>query len=193
VDHDGTGEATVELLHRARDGDRDALETLFRRCLPPLQRWARGRLPAYARTLLNTDDLVQETVYRTLRRLDAFESRHEGALLAYLRQSIVNRIRDEVRGAMRRPVAQELGESRDHPEDPAASPLEEAIGREAVERYEAAMARLRPEDREAIVARVELQQSYAAVATALGKANPDAARMTVARALVRLAEEMQHG
>ena len=36
------------------------------------------------------------------------------------------------------------------------SPLEEAIGREAVERYEAALQRLKPEEREAIIARVEL-------------------------------------
>lgn len=189
MSEDGPAEATVELLRRARGGDRDALDRLFRRCLPPLQRWARGRLPASARGLLNTDDLVQDTVYRTLRRLDAFDARHEGALLAYLRQSVVNRIRDEMRGVARRPTPTELRES--HP-DSAASPLEEAIGSEALARYDAALLRLRPEEREAVVARVELQQSYAEVAATLGKSSPDAARMAVTRALVRVAQEMEH-
>jgi RNA polymerase sigma-70 factor (ECF subfamily) len=74
--------------------------------------------------------------------------------------------------------------------DPSASPLDEAIGHEAVERYEQALQRLRPEEREVIIARVELQQSYAQIAAAHAKASADAARMAVTRALVRLAEEM---
>ena len=69
-------------------------------------------------------------------------------------------------------------------------PLESAIGIEALERYEAALARLRPEEREAIVARVEMDGSYQEVAQALGKPSADAARMAVSRALLRLAEEM---
>jgi DNA-directed RNA polymerase specialized sigma24 family protein len=72
----------------------------------------------------------------------------------------------------------------------AASPLEEAIGREALQRYESALARLRPEERQLIQARVEMQQSYQQIATAHGKSTADAARMAVSRALVRLAEEM---
>jgi RNA polymerase sigma-70 factor (ECF subfamily) len=77
----------------------------------------------------------------------------------------------------------------DHP-DAAASPLEEAIGKEALERYEAALHRLRAEEREVIIARVELGQSYQQIAAGHGKASADAARMAVSRALVRLAEEM---
>ena len=58
------------------------------------------------------------------------------------------------------------------------------------ERYEAALHRLRPEEREVIIARVELGQSYQQIAAGHGKASADAARMAVSRALVRLAEEM---
>jgi RNA polymerase sigma-70 factor (ECF subfamily) len=72
----------------------------------------------------------------------------------------------------------------------AASPLEEAIGTQALERYEAALGRLRDEERELIQARVEMQQSYQQIAEAHGKPTVDAARMAVSRALVRLAEEM---
>jgi RNA polymerase sigma-70 factor (ECF subfamily) len=75
--------------------------------------------------------------------------------------------------------------------DCAASPLEEAIGREAVDRYERALTRLRSEEREAIIARVEMGYSYEELAEALGKPSSDAARKAAERALVRLAEEMK--
>ena len=183
-------DSTVVLVERAKTGDRDALDRLFTRFLPSLRRWASGRLPRWTRDLMDTDDLVQETVIRAVKRIDHFESRHEGALQAYLRQAILNRIRDEVRRSKRSPVATPLD---DNASDQGASPLENAIGAEALARYESALARLRPEEREAIVARVEMDGSYQEVAQALGKPSADAARMAVSRALLRLAEEMSRG
>jgi DNA-directed RNA polymerase specialized sigma24 family protein len=50
---------------------------------------------------------------------------------------------------------------------------------------------LRPEDREAIIARVELDYSNQEIAALLGKPTANAARMTVERALVKLAQEMR--
>src|SRR5690349_24879010 len=91
-------------LFRSKAGDSDALNHLFARYLPSLRRWASGRLPRWTRDLMDTDDLVQETVVRAVKRIDRFESRHEGALQAYLRQAVVNRIRDEVRRARRSPA-----------------------------------------------------------------------------------------
>ena len=179
-------ESTFELLARVREGDRNALERLFTRCLPPLRRWARGRLPSGARGALDTQDLVQDTILSSLRRLDHFESRHEGALQAYLRQAVLNRIRDEARRFSRRPVATELTESQ--PAE-SASPLDIAIGRQGVARYEAALQRLRPADREAIIGRLELQHDYRELATILGKPNANAARVAVTRALARLMEQ----
>ena len=77
--------------------------------------------------------------------------------------------------------------------DPTPSPLEKAVGREALGRYESALSRLRPVDREAILGRVEMGLSHARLAEVLGKPSADAARLAVSRALVRLAEEMAHG
>jgi RNA polymerase sigma-70 factor (ECF subfamily) len=183
-------ESTIELLARAKQGQEGAVEALFERCLPALRRWARGRLPHYARDLADTQDVVQEAVLSTLHRLDSFESRHQGALQAYLRQAVVNRIRDEIRRVGRRPIPTELD---DQHADVAPSPLEHAIGREGLDRYEAALQKLRPADREAIVARMELQQSYEEVAVALGKPNANAARVAVTRALAKLVHEMERG
>ena len=131
---------------------------------------------------------MQETLLQTLKNISSFEPRHEGALQAYLRQALMNRVRDEVRRVTRRGVTEEIGDD-DHV-DARASPLDEAIGREALARYEAALARLRPAERELVIARVELGQSYQQIAAAHAKASVDAARMAVSRALLRLAEEM---
>ena len=178
---------TVTLLAQARQGDPAALDLLFARHVPLLKRWARGRLPRWARDVTETSDLVQDTVLATFQRLDRFEVRGDGALQAYLRQAFINRVRSHLRKVGVRPLTTAL--------DPAAaaddtSPLDAAIGSEAVERYEAALARLRPEDREAIVTRIEFDLTFEELARALGKPSADAARMAVVRALVRLAEEM---
>jgi RNA polymerase sigma factor (sigma-70 family) len=182
-------ESSLVLVRRAHDGDQAAIDELFARYLPRLQRWAHGRLPAWARGSLDTHDLVQDTFMQVLQRLDQFEPRHEGAFQGYLRQALFNRVRDEIRRATRRPPASELNDDK-ATADP--SPLEQAIGQETLERYEAALARLREEDREAIILRIELGYPYSEIVTALGKPSVAAAHMAVSRALVRLAEEMSH-
>jgi RNA polymerase sigma factor (sigma-70 family) len=182
------GESTFHLLERARAGDRQALERLFARHVTSLQRWARGRLPRWARDLADTDDLVQDTLAQTFKRIDDFEPRRVGALQAYLRQAVLNRIRNELRRKGRQPQATDLD---DLEADSGESPLEQAIGREAVERYERALERLTPDEREAIIARIEMGYSYEELAEALGKPTPEAARKAARRALLRLAEEMK--
>ena len=185
---DSERDDTIGLLERARQGDPEALDLLFARHIPLLKRWASGRLPRWARDIAETSDVVQDTVIATFKRLDSFEARGEGALQAYLRQAVVNRIRNHVRRAIGQPPAATLDS---HVEHEGTSPLEAAIGRQTEERYEAALERLAPGDREAIVTRVEFGMSFAEVAEVLGKPSPDAARMTVVRALVRLADEMK--
>ena len=183
-------DTTFELLDRARSGDAGAMDRLFARHLKPLQRWISGRLPRWARDMADTDDLVQDTLLQTFKRIECFEPRRVGALQAYLRQAVLNRVRDEVRRKGRRPDSIDLDGVELGGDD---SPLEQAIGREAVENYERALQRLRPEEREAIIARVELGYSYEALAEALAKPSVDAARKTAQRALLRLAEEMKVG
>ena len=182
-------ESTFYLIERARAGDQEALERLFARHLKPLQRWARGRLPKWARDLADTDDLVQDTLAQTFKRIEHFQPRRVGALQAYLRQGVLNRILNELRRKGRQPAITVLDGIEVESGD---SPLEEAIGREAVECYEGALRRLTAEEREAIIARVEMGYSYEELAEALGKPTPDAARKTARRALIRLAEEMKH-
>ena len=184
-------QSTQELVNRARDGDHEAVERLFARHLRPLQRWASGRLPRWARDVADTDDLVQDALLQTFKRIGDFEPRRVGALQAYLRQAVVNRLRDELRRSGRQPDTTDL----DGLElaGAASTPLEEAIGHEAIEHYEQALQRLKPEEQELIVARVEMDYTYEELAQVTGKPTADAARKAAQRALVRLAEEMKRG
>jgi RNA polymerase sigma factor (sigma-70 family) len=130
---------------------------------------------------------VQETVFQTFKRIERFEPRGEGALQAYLRQSVLNRIREELRRVKRQPARGELDP---HMKHDGRSPVEEAIGQEALDRYERALAALKPEDRELVVAKIELGYTNQEVASLLGKPSANAARMAAERAIVRLAKEM---
>jgi RNA polymerase sigma-70 factor (ECF subfamily) len=178
---------TVELLARARHGDRVALEALFTRHGPRLRRWASGRLPSWARDMTDTDDLVQDAMMQTFKRLEGFDARGTGALYAYLRQAVLNRVKDELRRKGRRPSIVTLDGMN---VDEGPSPLELAIGREALDRYETALGRLTPDDQEAIIGRIELGCSYEELAESLDKPSADAARKAAQRALVRLIAEM---
>ena len=180
-------DSSVDLLLKAQAGDADALNRLLDRCLPRLRRWARGRLPWGLRSMLDTSDLVQDAVINALPHLEKFEIRTERALDAYLQQAVKNRIIDLYKRSRRRPTRQSM------PDDvPAgnASPHEEAIGAEIYEQYERALASLKNEERSAVVSRLEFGMDYAEIASRLGKSSPDAARMAVSRAIVRLADKL---
>ncbi len=183
------GTDTTVLLGRAQAGDDRALNELCARLVPRLRRWASGRLPAGARSLTDTEDVVQDVVVQSIRRLEGFQPGRGGAFFAYLRQAAMNRIRDEIR---RRDVRERVLEAAEEPPSPFSSPLADVIGRETLERYETALARLKDEDREVVVARVEMNCDYDEIAQLAGT-SAHAARMRVSRALVRLAKEMGRG
>lgn len=180
---------TRDLVAGAKQGRRDALETLLARYRPRLERWATGRLPVSARSLLDTGDLVQETLLRALENLDTFEMRGPGAFEAYVRQSLLNRIRDQIRWARRRGAGRD---GADNLVDRAPTPLENAIGADVVRRYEDAMAALDPEERQLLHLRIELHMEYEEIATLMGRPSAAAARLAIKRSLHRLAHTMGH-
>jgi len=181
-------ETTASLLARSQAGDASAREQLLARYLPILLRWAHGRLPRRARDLHETDDLVQVSLIRALEHLDGFVPRREGAFLAFLRRIFLNQVRDQIRRANTKPRREAL-----HPDLPgrSPSPLEEAMGKQTLERYDRALARLPERQQEAVFLRLELGFTHDEVAKAIGARTGNAARMLVSRALVELAKEME--
>jgi RNA polymerase sigma-70 factor (ECF subfamily) len=177
-------DTTCNLVARARQGDRAALELIAGRYQSALARFAHGRVPASARGLVDTCDVVQLAVVNTLGRLDSIDVTPSGSLLAYLRRAVLNQVRDQIRRAQRRPATGEL------PSDLVArdrDPLDQVIGEETFERYESALSRLPSDQQEAFVMRIEMDCGYREIAEALGRPTAEAARMLVRRAVRALA------
>lgn len=188
---DTAAESSRALLSLARRGDSRAMSRLFRRQGEHLRRWARGRLPGWARNMADTADIVQDALLQTFRRIESVETNGQGALRAYLRAAVQNRIKDELRRTVRRPLTEVFV---DDAHDTAAaltpSPYDTAESNEQDRRYRAALARLNERERMLIVARLEMNYSYEQLALVGGHATPGAARVFVRRAMLRLAEVM---
>ena len=175
------------LLARAREGSRSAVDALFARYGSWLRRWARGRLPAWARGAVTTSDLVQDTLHHTFARLGGFKSKQTRALRIYLRRAIENRIRDELRQVTRRrdiTVATEPVV----PSDAGAPQHRQLLDHESWRRYLDGLERLPARDRRLIVGRTELGYSFRQLAVVERLSSPDAARMALQRALLRLSD-----
>jgi len=177
---------SASVRRRAKDGDRSAIGRLLAQQAEPLRRWAHRRLPAWARSISDTTDLVQDAIVRTLGRFGAIDVEERGALGAYLRQAVNNRIADEFRRVGRRgvavPVSDDLACVR-------PSPFDEAAAIELEGRYKCALECLRPAERQLIVGQVELGYSPEQLACMTGR-SLGATRMALRRALVRLANEL---
>lgn len=175
------------VLERAKRGDRAAAQMLIERAIPLVTRWAHGRVPPYARAEANTEDVVQDAVVKSLRRVGAFQHRSVSGLQFYLRRSVVNRIRDLLRRTLRRggPAAPIEVE----PPGLEPSPLEAAIRTQRFEQFLEALQQLSPGDRQIVVWRVELGYGVSEIAQRLGTSVP-AAGMRVNRALERLRKHL---
>ena len=177
------------LIERARGGSQSALGPLFTRCASWLRRWARGRLPVWARDGLDTSDLVQDALHETLSRITTFRSAHAAALRGYLRRTVENQISDHRRRALFR---LNHGGAPSEPirlSDEAAPQFRELMGKQNWARYLEGLKHMTPRHRRLIVGRVELGYSYRQLALIDGS-TPDAARMALGRALARLSVVM---
>jgi RNA polymerase sigma factor (sigma-70 family) len=166
-----------------------AIEQALEALLPFLRRFTHARLPQYARRRMDTGDLVQEAVVGVLRNLGEIHLADPDALRRYLVVAIQHRICDEVRRAG-------LGEvTNGSPAGAAAadarpSPHDDAVEDEYQRQYREALLRLREDERQLLVGRIELSLSYEELAIATGRPNAEAARNAARRAALRLARLM---
>lgn len=174
------------LVDRVRRGSQSALGALFTRYASWLRRWTHGRLPAWARDGLDTNDLVQDALCGTLARISTLRSAHAAALRSYLRRAVENRIGDYQRRALFR--LDHGGPSSEPPRlsDEAAPQLQQLIDKQTWTRYLEGLKHLTPRHRRLVVGRVECGYSYRQLAVIERMSTPDAARMAFQRALKRL-------
>ncbi len=166
-----------------RSGDRGALRDLLACLSPRLVRWARGRLPRWARRGCDTEDLVQCAVAGALAREETLSSVGARGVLGYLRASIRNRVVDEIRGAALRARADPALEARACPPN---TPLAEVLDLEARAAFLEARCRLPERAQLLVVGRLDLGLSYEVLARSLGYPSSDSARMAAKRAVLEI-------
>jgi RNA polymerase sigma-70 factor, ECF subfamily len=183
----GDSRSTLEVVRLSGVGDLGAVAGLIARAAPSIRRWAHGRVPGHVRHEANTEDVVQDAMLHALNNLARVRQRTVAGLQAYLRTSVVNRIRDLIRGTKRHGIPIELDET-----VPGAtpSPLESAILREGMARFVAALEQLTPRDRLVLIWRLKLGYDVEEIAVKLGKSKA-AAGMCVSRAMTRLAAALK--
>jgi RNA polymerase sigma-70 factor (ECF subfamily) len=164
-------------VRRARAGDADAWEALYRHAHPRLIAYARRRLA----TPDEAEDAVSETLTRAFDRVEDFRWRGGGfdAWLFVICRNIVFEINRR--------------EGRSFPaawSPPDALPEERVLESEEATAMRTAFARLSPEDREILELRVVGDLGAKQVGRMLGK-SPGAVRMAQSRALERLRDIME--
>ncbi|MBI4563482.1 MAG: sigma-70 family RNA polymerase sigma factor [Planctomycetes bacterium] len=168
-----------ELAVRAATGDRSAAEALFVRLYPAVH--------AVARRMTDSDeaarDAVQETFLRAFRSLPSWSG--GGRFAAWLFRILANWLRDNARKSGRL-----TNTDWNNRADPAPGPLEQILTREEAGRVHAAIDRLAPESRLAVLLYYGQGLNAKEVAESLGVTHV-AARLLLSRAVRRLREEVK--
>jgi RNA polymerase sigma-70 factor (ECF subfamily) len=165
------------LVERARHGDEQAWEALFRRAYPKLLSYASRRLP----TQEQAKDAVGETMTRAVANIDRL--RGEGGGFDAWMYGIMRHVVLDAQRLLSREGPGLIPDAAD------ASPLpgDRVVARDDAVEVRQAFDRLSPADQELLELRVVAELSADEVASVLGR-RPGAVRMAQSRALTRLRE-----
>jgi RNA polymerase sigma-70 factor, ECF subfamily len=185
------------LVERASRGEALAFETLLERYLPRLRAFVRLRCGAALRERESASDLVQSVCRDVLQNLDGFRYQGEAEFRSWLFTAAARKVADRAEHwqAARRDVAREqpivAGSDGALLEiyRQTCSPSQAAMGREALERVEAAFDELPDDYREAVVLSRVLGLPRAEVARAMGRSE-DSVRHLLFRGLSQLASKL---
>ena len=188
-------------FHRAREGDRDALQTLLTLYRPLLLSLANARLDATLQLKAAPSDLVQNTLWNATRTFlpENFETR--GKFLGWLIKILDNeaaRVRRRFIRAKKRDVRREVSIDSSHDngllDQLSASLSASYLSSDRATHYpglvKAAIARLPKHYQFVLRLRFAEKQSFAAIAETLGRSY-DGARMLCQRALQRVKAELE--
>jgi RNA polymerase sigma-70 factor (ECF subfamily) len=195
---------TLDLVHAAQGGDRQALNRLLARYQDRVRRIVRLRLGPALRLQVDSGDILQQVLLDAFRSLDRYQPRDEAGFLAWLATIAEHRIRDaaDYHASEKRDAARvqplETGEAGGASPgatlvDGSPTPPDRVSRAEAVERLEACLAALPEADRELVVLRDYIGLSWQEIAERTGCPSSDAARMRYAAVIIDLGRRMRRG
>jgi RNA polymerase sigma-70 factor (ECF subfamily) len=179
---------STELLQHAKAGSPEALNLLYERCAGRLLGYIRLRLGPDLRARLESRDLLQAALLKSVKHLDGFRGEDARAFVAWLARIAEHEIRDAAdhQHRQRRDAARELPLD---DEAPVPAMTRSALSRllldERAHRLETALDTLAADHREVILMRKFDELSFAEIGRRLGRSE-DASRMLFARAMTAL-------
>ena len=179
---------TTELLARARAGSADALNALYERCAGRLLAYVRLRLGRDLRSQMESQDILQAALLKSLKGLGNFRGEDTRAFLAWVTRIAEHEIRDraDYLHRQRRDAARELPLDDEAPVPAITrSALSRIILDERARRLEAALDSLAADHRDVILMRKFEELSFVEIGARLGRSE-DASRMLFARAMTAL-------
>ena len=194
---------TQELIVLAKDGDKSALNQLYRVYGERVRWMVRFRMDRELRSQMESMDLVQDTLIHALSGLDDFTYKNEGDFVRWLSKIAENSLRDNLDKlhAGKRDIRREVPLGGYGPTTAggffgtpgpieATTPSVIMSRKEDLNKLEKAIDKLRPEYREVIMlAKIE-ELSYSQIGDRLGKST-GAVKMLVSRAIVALASAFE--
>jgi RNA polymerase sigma-70 factor, ECF subfamily len=183
---------TSDLLRQAQEGSRDALNALYERCAGRLLAYIRLRLGRDLRSRLESRDILQATMLKSMQHLDELRGTETRSLMAWLTRIAEHEIRDcaDYQKRQRRDAAREVALGDDAPLPALTrSALSRVILNDDVMRLEEALDALTAAHREIILLRKFEELPFGEIARRLGKSE-DACRMLLARAMTALTMKM---
>ncbi len=185
---------TRNLVSRAQEQDRDAIDLLFLRYRDRLRNALRKLLgPRYRTSMADSEDATQDAILSALRRLHQFEYRGEGSFLAWLLKGaeyeILRRLRALDTNKRRAEGAVLALDDSRAPELPGtdATPSQVCDEHELAERIRTALQLLPDREREIIVLRRYLELDTDEICAEMGLPTEGAVRALLSRAQARLA------
>jgi RNA polymerase sigma-70 factor (ECF subfamily) len=177
-----------ELIRRAQAGSSEALNALYERCAGRLLAYVRLRLGRDLRARLESRDILQAAMVKSLEHLHELKAENTGSLMGWLARIADNEIRDRADYHQR----QRRDAARETPIDdavPIAAITRSALSRiildERAQQLEQAIDALSPAHREVILLRKFEELSFPDIARRLEKSE-DTCRMLLARAMTAL-------
>ena len=191
---------SLDLVLRAQEGDKAALNRLCERYYDRVRRIVRLRLGARLRETIESGDILQETFLAAVKSLDSFEMREEASLVNWLSRLAERQIiaAADYHGAKKRDrrrnvsLTASIGDSQSIrtmstlPDDRAPLPIDATANEEEQKHVESCLQELPEDYRELILLRNYAGASWETVAEETGRPSAAAARMMHARALIEL-------
>lgn len=141
-----TREDSERLLLRARSGDRKAFEELCKACSDSLAAWIRSHLGRGARTKVEPEDILQETLLRAFERIGIFRGKDERAFFNWLAS-----ISEHLIWNVTQKRSPQYSSLVFEPQDTGISPSGNLRRKERLERLKASLATLKPDQRTALL------------------------------------------